>query len=150
MDEKEEEIVVNVGDVVRARYLTYEGIEKIGYFLIISDDKYISHSLKGYNALKISSNGAFYEIELDSSRFTFLDHTSYINCGHQQRLYSKMITKNCGVVSADILCRVVKQLENFNKDINKQLDTTIKYFNRIASATVNRQRFLDNKNADKE
>lgn len=131
-----EDITANVGDVVYAKYLTYDGVEKIGYFLIISKDSFWLSNLCGYNALKISTDKAFYEIELGCERFGFLQHTSYINCGHQQRLYPSLLVKNCGVVGPDILCRVVKQLENFNKDVNKQLDTSIKYFNRIASAVA--------------
>jgi len=147
MDEKED-IVVNVGDVVYAKYLTSNGEEKLGYFIVISKDSFFVPSFSGYNALKISSNPAMYQIELDAKRFTFLQHTSYINCGHQQRLYPALIVKNLGVVSADILYRIGKQLENFNKDIDKQLDATMKYFNRITRAVDNREKFYNEQNGE--
>lgn len=128
---------VNIGDIIVAKYIAFDGEIDTGYFLVYSKDNYWLSNTKSFSALKVCTNPLSYQVELKKERFPFLDHTSYINCSCQQRFSEGQVIAIKGVVNGFILDKVKKQLAHFNTDVDNQLDSAIQQYNRIAYSIYN-------------
>ena len=119
---------VNIGDIVQIKYLDFDNNERVGMFLVYSKDSYWLSNLKSFSTIKVCTNPLSYQVELD---YKFLDHTSYANCSSFQRFRVDQVYKILGHISTKDLIKVRKQLKNFSKDVDKQLESAINLYTNI-------------------
>ena len=136
-------ITINIGDVVCAKYYKFTGEVDEGLFLVYSLDSYWVKGFSGFSAIKLCTEPEIYQVKLSKDQFAYLDHDSYINCNCLQRLSIDQVKYRLGVVDAKVLYCVGKQLDNLNKDVQKQLKTTMFYYNSIARQMQNSNSYSD-------
>lgn len=122
---------VNIGDVVRIDYYNFDGVKSKGIYLVYSKDK---PPLKSIGVIKVCSKPTSFQVELPKEKFSFLDHTSYVNCICQQKFVEDQVIHRYGMVDTVILGKVRKQLQNVSIKIDDELEKTIKRYNIIARA----------------
>ena len=136
---------VNIGDIILAKYLDFNGTVEDGLFLVYSKDNYWLSKMRSFSALKVCTNPLSYQVPISKKQYPFLDHDSYINCSCQQR-FKEVDPENVteftkisklGSVNSYTLDKVRKQLRNFNKDVDEQLQTAIEQYNSIAKNVYN-------------
>ena len=141
-------IEVHVGDVIRATYYKFTGeVDEDGLFLVCSLDNYWVKDFSGFSAIKLCTKPEIYQVELTKDKFPFLDHTSYVNCNCMQRLSLDQVNEILGVVDSTALYCVMRQLNNFNNDIGKQLKRGMKRYDMFAQLTQNN---VDKSNSNEE
>lgn len=138
-------MTVNIGDIILVEYRDFNNEAQLGMFFVYSKDNYYLSNLKSFSTLKICTKPLSYQIFLDSKYYKFLNHDSYINCGCQQRFHEKQVKQILGTVNSYTLEKVQVQLNQFNKDVNMQLDNAISHYRRLTkSYSVNQNNKYQN------
>lgn len=140
---------VNVGDIIIAKYHTFnsdyspngdnDNKPKYGLFFVYSVDNFWLTQLKCFSALKICTAPLSFQVAIQKSKYPFLKHDSYINCSCQQRFRLDQVIEVKGVADLNVLQCVKKQLENYNRDVDKQLENAISRYTMVNKTTSKRK-----------
>lgn len=112
---------VNVGDVVLIKYRTYQDELVNGLFVVCYHESQNIRASEGFTAIKISSKSGCYQIALLKQATDFIDHDSYINCNMTMKFIEDQVIDIIGRVNKHILNSMILQLEQYHKDMQKQL-----------------------------
>lgn len=117
---------VNVGDVILARYMDYNGVVKDGIFAVIYHECIDEITSTNFTALKVCTNERCYQVPLQTDYLPFLDHDSYINCNMQFRFCESQVLDVMGKLNSYYLHRISNQLVSYHNRVISQLEQTIK------------------------
>lgn len=115
---------VNVGDIVLVEFPKFNGEVENAMFLVIHHDCTIIRASTRFQAVKISTNPATFQIELKSSIHTFLRYDSYINCSIISSFIEEQVIQIIGRANQYIINNVLGQLNNYFNSVKSQLEET--------------------------
>lgn len=116
---------VNVGDVILARYMDFEGQVETAMFVVAYHECYDVPISNNFTAIKISSKSYCYQIPLLKEYLTFLDHDSYLNCNMQFRFREEQVLRIVGRLTPYYLNKLLQQTNNYYEKMKKQITETI-------------------------
>lgn len=114
---------VNVGDIVIAKYTTFEGKQATGLFVVVYHECHDNSVSNNITCIKISSTEYLYSVTLDPTFITCLDHISYANCNQQFRFIEPQITRILGRINSYIVLALRNQIYGYTQNIVRQLES---------------------------
>lgn len=131
---------VNVGDVVVARYLDFEGEIRLGMFLVFAMRPKATPEQCHLSVLKISTHARSFQVSLSSSVYRFLHYDSFVNCVDTHILSVSQVTQVLGNISMQTMMLVKKQLKNAMSSCYDQMDDFIMHGRPAVSNIDNKHR----------
>lgn len=116
---------VNVGDVVLAKYMNFDGEISFGLFAICYHECYDNPVSTNFTAIKVCTRSGCYQINLLKRSLPFLEHDSFLNCNMQFRFREDQVLKICGRLTPYYCNKMLQQVMNYNSAMNKQLQDLI-------------------------
>ena len=133
---------VNVGHVVLADYLDFEGNIREGMFVVIGVERH--SKFVQLEAIKISTTKGSFQVLLESKYLNCLHYDSYINCTDIQKISGEQCKSILGKLSSGTIDIVKKQVNNAWKYFYDQMDEY------IAAGNKHTESYSDNPNRDVE
>ena len=115
-------ISVNIGEIVIANYLDFEGEIRQGMFLVIGMNYTGVGDRYNLTTLKISTSARNYQVLLKSDFLKFLHYDSYVNCTDLQKISTTQVLSVAGKVNNYVMNLVKKQVKNSMRDYYTQMD----------------------------
>ena len=103
---------VKEGQCVLLNYRTFEGVEKLGLFMVLYHETTDKQNSNHFIALKISSNEYLYGVKLEQERLPFLSKDSWINCNDVHRFREDEVLKIIGNLNSYYLRLVNNQFRS--------------------------------------
>lgn len=130
---------VKIGHVVLCSYLDFEGTLRDGMFVIVGIDKHNNYAT--YEAIKLSTTEASYQVLIRARDLTCLSYDSYLNCTDLQKIASDQCKTILGRLSSKCMSIVKTQIKNAWRHFYDQMDEYIEennLYNQTYSENPNR------------
>lgn len=111
---------VNVGDVIWAPYLDFQGEIKNAMFVVCYHECNDISTSTNFTAIKISSNPACYQILLQKQYLPFLAHDSYLNCNMQFRFREDQVVSIAGRLNSYYISKMNQQISHYYDAMSNQ------------------------------
>lgn len=121
---------VNIGDIVLLPILKFDGTQEVAMFMVVHHDCEIIQASTRFQAVKISTKPATFQVSLDSNVYSFLKHDSFINCSIISSFIEQQVINIIGRANRYIIENTRNQLLNYFKSVELQLDTAVGRFTR--------------------
>lgn len=116
---------VNVGDVILAKYMNFDGEITLGLFTVCYHESGDNPSSSNFTAIKVCTKSGLYQIKLLKQYLPFLEHDSFLNCNMQFRFREDQVIRICGRLTPYYNNKMLQQIMSYQNTMNKQLQSLI-------------------------
>ena len=116
---------VNEGQCILANYRTFEGVERVGLFIVVYHEVKDHFSSNHFIAIKVSSNEYLYGVKLEQERLPFLTKDNWVNCNDLHRFREYEVLKIIGNLNSYYLRQINNQFRAWSYQVEQGLDTML-------------------------
>ena len=112
---------VNVGDIVIAKYMDFDGEIQTAMFAVCYHECYDIKASSNFTGIKISSSPRCYQVLLKKDYLSFLNHDSFLNCNALFRLREDNVLGIVGRFTPYYLNKMLQQTTHYFERMKQQM-----------------------------